>query len=149
MDGDTRTRRQARVSHPAIGIKTGPNGVFSFHFGLARTFESCKFVLSFYVFIWFSKLLNLLYSVYRGMPGRSHGSHPYGRTSWRKDFLNRQREQQPKAPLALVQSSFGLAGIESWNSAMLNFSPLPKKGRKGKYFCHLYEVKGEPANRLF
>ena len=32
---------------------------------------------------------------------------------------------------------------------MLNFSPHLKKGRKGKYFCHLYEVKGEPANRLF
>lgn len=55
----------------------------------------------------------------------------------------------PKLLWRMVQSSFGLAGIELWNSAMLNFSPLPKKGRKGKYFCHLYEVKGEPANRLF
>lgn len=60
-----------------------------------------------------------------------------------------KENNNPKLLWRMVQSSFGLADIKLWNTAMLNFSPLPKKGRKGKYFCHLYEVKGEPANRLF
>lgn len=62
---------------------------------------------------------------------------------------NKVRERRPKVPLALVQSSFGLAGIKLWSNAMLNLSPIPKKVRKGKCFCHLYKVKDKPANRLF
>lgn len=59
-----------------------------------------------------------------------------------------KENNNPKLLWRMVQSSFGLTCIMLQRAAFFAFA-FTKKARKGKSFCHLYEVKDKPANRLF
>ena len=144
----TWTQRQAWVSHPAIGIKNRPKWSVFFPLWPCEDIQILQIYPFHFYFFDFQNfpISNVLFIV--GCRGKRTvciliGAHHDIKHS------NQQKGTPIQSSFSVVRSSFGLVGIKLRNTAMLNFSPLPEKGRKGKYFCHLYEVKGEPANRLF